>query len=307
VGIFARQLDGRITGASPRWRKGYQAVLDRLVKALYWRLELDQLKFKIGSIEEQLRNLIPTATAWEVTSWIEQATLSETPLVSIILATRNRHQLLRRAVASISAQDYPRWEIILVDDGSTDQTPEVVGQLCAELGGDRLHAIRISQGGVCAARNHGLAAAQGTVIAYLDDDNTMHRLWLKSVVWAFSQRPDIDVVYGGVMIDDFGRLNCQSAGRLPSFHLNPFDETALRDYNLADIGAIAHRKLPDARVDESLHGFGDWDLLFRLTRAKAPLVLPVLACYYTTSAPNRLSDQSFFPDEMRLVRERLRR
>src|ERR1044072_2850749 len=59
--------------------------------------------------------------------------------------------------------------------------------------------------------------------------------------------------------------------------------------------------------DETLYGFGDWDLLFRLTRAKAPLVLPVLACYYTTSAPNRLSKQSFFSEEMQRVREKLRR
>lgn len=307
VAISRRQPNGKIVSASSRWRRLYQPVLDRIVEALHWRLELDELKFKIGSIEEQFRNLTPTAVAWEVTSWVEQATLSETPLVSVILATRNRHQLLRRAVSSVCFQEYPRWEIILVDDGSTDQTPEVVAQLRAELGEDRLRAFRISQSGVCVARNHGLAAAQGTIIAYLDDDNTMHRLWLKAVAWAFFQRPDIDVVYGGIMVDDFGRLTGESAPRLPSFHLNSFDEAKLREYNLADIGAIAHRKLDDAYFDETLQGFGDWDLLFRLTRAKAPLVLPVLACYYTTSAPNRLSEQSFFPDEMRLLRERLRR
>jgi len=307
VGIFRDQSNSRTTSLSSRWQRTYQAVLDRIVEALHWRLELDRVKFKVGSIEEQLRHLTPIASVWELTSWIEQATLSETPLVSIILATRNRHQLLRRAVASVRAQEYSHWEIVLVDDGSTDPTPEVVAQLGAELGDDRLRAIRISQSGVCAARNHGLAAAQGAIIAYLDDDNTMHRLWLKSVAWAFSQRPDIDVVYGGIMVDDFGRLSGESTPRLPSFHLNPFDAADLREYNLADIGAIAHRKLADACFDESLRGFGDWDLLFRLTRAKPPLVLPVLACYYTTSAPNRLSQQSFFSDEMRLVRERLRR
>ena len=307
VEISGRQPNGKVVGMSPRWRRLYQAVLDRIAEALHWRLELDELKFRIGSIEQQLRNLAPTAIAWEVTSWVEQATLSETPLVSVILATRNRYQLLRRAVSSVCSQEYPRWEIVLVDDGSTDQTPEVVAQLRAELGEDRLRAFRIAQGGVCAARNHGLAAAQGEIITYLDDDNTMHRLWLKSVAWAFSQRPDIDVIYGGIMVDDFGRLNDENAPRLPSFRLNPFDEAKLREYNLADIGAIAHRKLADACFDETLYGFGDWDLLFRLTRAKAPLVLPVLACYYTTSAPNRLSKQSFFSEEMQRVREKLRR
>jgi Glycosyl transferase family 2 len=290
------------------WRQAYQAVVQRIVTSLHWRLQIDEMKSTVRLLEQQVRKLSPAISSWEVTSWIEQATLSETPLISIILATRNRSEFLRRAVASVCAQDYPCWELVLVDDGSTDETPDVIKQLHAALGGERLRALRICQKGVCAARNHGIAAARGEIIVYLDDDNTMHRLWLKSVAWAFLQRPEIDVVYGGIMVDDFGRLNHLPAGRLPSFHLNPFEAEALREYNLADIGAIAHRRnLPEARFDESLEGLGDWDLLTRLTREKSPLVLPVTACFYTTSAPNRLSEKPSFAAEIKSVQERLKR
>ena len=56
------------------------------------------------------------------------------------------------------------------------------------------------------------------------------------------------------------------------------------------MGAIAHRHgLAEARFDETLREMGDWDLLIRLTREKAPLVLPAIACFYHTDSPNRLS------------------
>ncbi|MGH7316434.1 MAG: glycosyltransferase family 2 protein [Candidatus Rokuibacteriota bacterium] len=139
----------------------------------------------------------PAVSTWTLTSWIEQAALHPGPLVSVILPTHNRAALLPRAVASVRAQVYPAWEIVLVDDGSTDATPAVAERLRAEIGAARLQILRVAPGGVCAARNHGLAATKGSLIAYLDDDNTMHPLWLKAVAWAFAQRPDVDVVYGG--------------------------------------------------------------------------------------------------------------
>jgi glycosyltransferase involved in cell wall biosynthesis len=229
-------------------------------------------------------------STWSFTSWVEQATLDRSPLISVVLPTHNRAALLPRAVASVRAQRYATWEIVLVDDASTDDTPAVVERLQAELGPDRLQSIRVVPGGVCAARNQALVAAKGTLIAYLDDDNTMHPLWLKAVAWGFSQRPDVDVVYGGIVDDDLLRVNGRDSGRLPSYHLRQFDRGQLASNNLADMGAIAHRAgLAEARFDETLREMGDWDLLVRLTREKAPLVLPTIACFYHTDSPNRLS------------------
>jgi hypothetical protein len=72
--------------------------------------------------------------------------------------------------------------------------------------------------------------------------------------------------------------------------LHAWNRERLRQYNLADTGAIAHRSgLAEARFDEQLTQAGDWDLLLRLTAESDPLVLPAIACYYTTDAPDRLT------------------
>jgi glycosyltransferase involved in cell wall biosynthesis len=210
-------------------------------------------------------------------------------------------------VDSVCAQIYPRWEIVVVDDGSTDCTPAVVHQLRNKLGDDSLQALRISHSGVCAARNRALARARGEFVVYLDDDNFMAPVWLKAVVWAFSQRPDVDVVYGGIIVDDLRRLNRRDSGDLPAYYLHPFDRDQLLQDNLADIGQIAHRRgLPEARFDETLREMGDWDLLLRLTREKAPLVIPVLACFYSTQAPDRLSGGPTYDADAARVRGKAR-
>jgi hypothetical protein len=274
---------------------GSAAVTGHALARLREQLGLDELQRRVEVMG-------PAVSTWALMDWVEQAVVDPTPLVSVVLPTRNRAALLPRAIASVRAQAYPTWEIVLVDDASTDDTPAVVDGLQAELGPDRLRSIRAPQGGVCAARNHALASAKGSLIAYLDDDNTMHPLWLKVVVWAFAQRPDIDVVYGGIVVDDLLRVNRRDAGALPSYHLATFDRGRLASTNLADMGAIAHRPgLPEGRFDETLREMGDWDLLVRLTREKAPLVLPAIACFYHTDSPNRLSGgPTFEADRLRV-------
>ncbi len=91
------------------------------------------------------------------------------PAVSVIIPTYNRAWCLAEAVDSVLAQAYQDFELIVVDDGSTDETP----QLLAAYGG-RLRVLRCENRGVSAARNAGIAAAQAELIAFLDSDD----LWL---------------------------------------------------------------------------------------------------------------------------------
>jgi hypothetical protein len=92
------------------------------------------------------------------------------------------------------------------------------------------------------------------------------------------------------VVDDLLRVGRQSSGELRRTFLHAWHREALRRDNLADIGAIAHRSgFREARFDETLQEMGDWDLLLRLTKDRDPLVLPAIACYYTTDAPNRLT------------------
>lgn len=221
-----------------------------------------------------------------VMDWIAGSTLRTEPLVSIVLPTRNRAALLPRAVATVLAQSYAHWELLVVDDASTDDTAEVL----AALDDPRIRTFAGEGRGVCAARNVALAEARGSLVAYLDDDNRMHPEWLRSAVWAFEQRADTEVLYGAFVIDDLRRAQRRGEGDLPRLVLARYERAALEQHNITDIGAIVHRAgLPEATFDEALREMGDWDLFLRLTRDTVPLTLPAIACYYESHATDRLS------------------
>jgi len=95
--------------------------------------------------------------------------LESQPTVSVIIPTYNRGWIVREAIDSVLAQDAADFELIVVDDGSTDDTEE----LLSNYGGD-INVIRQENSGVGAARNRGVDAALGELIAFLDSDD----LWL---------------------------------------------------------------------------------------------------------------------------------
>jgi len=254
---------------------------------------LDWLGVRMDAIAEGEARLVQTVDELKrlvqieaVSRWIRHATLVREPLVSVVLATCSRPRLLRRAIDSVVAQRYENWELVVVEDGDDEASRAAV----QEIGDPRVSWSAIPKGGVAPARNAALEAAGGEIIAYLDDDNVMDPEWLYAVAWGFEQRPEADVLYGAFVIDDYLRVTGQDSGALPRTFLHPFSREALRGANVADIGAIAHRaKIADAWFDPALTGFEDWDLLLRLTAEKDPLVLPAIACYYTTDAPCRLT------------------
>jgi glycosyltransferase involved in cell wall biosynthesis len=172
----------------------------------------------------------------------------------------------------------------------------------------RISVLRTDGLGVCAARNRALDVAAGDVIAYLDDDNVMTPWWCKAVVWGFTQRPDATVLYGARIIDDVVRARREGEGAMPSIQFEPFDHQRLTDHNFADMNVLAHRSgLVEARFDETVSGYGDWDLFWRLTRDAPPLELPVLACHYTTESPDRLSDEAGVVRDRAAIRAKLHR
>jgi glycosyltransferase involved in cell wall biosynthesis len=100
-------------------------------------------------------------------------------LISIVIATRNRRSLLSEAIASVVEQSYPNWELIVVDDASSDDT----GAYLASLANSRIRVLRQDRHQErSSARNRGLAEAQGEFIMFLDDDDVLRPTALK-VLW----------------------------------------------------------------------------------------------------------------------------
>ena len=93
-------------------------------------------------------------------------TMHPTPRFSVVIPTYNRGHCVAASVESVLAQTLPCHELIVVDDGSTDDTADVISRY-----GDRVRYIRQANGGVSAARNAGIAAASGDWIAFLDSDD----------------------------------------------------------------------------------------------------------------------------------------
>jgi glycosyltransferase involved in cell wall biosynthesis len=112
------------------------------------------------------------------------------PLVSVIIPTYNYVRYIGRALASLASQDYEPLEIIVVDDGSTDDTAGVV----ARSGLDVIY-VRQENRGVSAARNAGLALSTGAFIAFLDADDYLLDRAVSMRVEVLLRRPDIGVVF----------------------------------------------------------------------------------------------------------------
>ncbi|ABW66795.1 glycosyltransferase family 2 protein [Desulfosudis oleivorans] len=107
------------------------------------------------------------------------------PLVSVVIPTYNRGPMVTEAVASVLAQDYPAIEIIIVDDGSSDDTPGRLSPLK-----NRVTIITQENRGVSAARNAGVAHAGGEYIAFLDSDDRWLPEKISTQTAFFASRPD---------------------------------------------------------------------------------------------------------------------
>jgi glycosyltransferase involved in cell wall biosynthesis len=109
------------------------------------------------------------------------------PLASVIVPVFNGERFLARALDSILAQLYEPLDLILVDDGSTDATPAI-----AKRYGGQLRYLRQTNAGPAAARNAGIAAARGELLAFLDSDDVWLPGKLPRQVERFATRPELD-------------------------------------------------------------------------------------------------------------------
>jgi glycosyltransferase involved in cell wall biosynthesis len=115
----------------------------------------------------------------------------QAPYASVIVCTRNRHELLDRTIRSVKLLDYPNFEIIVVDGSTTTTTADLIR---AEF--DDVKYLHVGSGGICVARNCGLDAASGSVVAYTDDDVVVDRYWLVELVGALESEERVACATG---------------------------------------------------------------------------------------------------------------
>jgi len=118
-------------------------------------------------------------------------------MASVIIATRNRKEFLKQALMSLQNLDYPqdKYEIIVVDDGSTDGTEQVVEERQTASLNLNIQYCRQAKSGIPAAKNNGIKKAKGDLLVFIDDDCTVEPDWLTNLVRYFDS-PDIGAIGG---------------------------------------------------------------------------------------------------------------
>jgi glycosyltransferase involved in cell wall biosynthesis len=116
------------------------------------------------------------------------------PLLSILLPTYNRMKLLPRAIRSVQSQSFKEWELLIIDDGSDDNTREDVEHLLKT--DSRLHLLQEEHKGQEQARALGLAHSQGEIITFIDSDDSYAPEHLKLQMDFLTKHPEADILFG---------------------------------------------------------------------------------------------------------------
>src|SRR5690606_6578875 len=145
----------------------------------------------------------------------------ERPGISVVIPTHNRAAFIERAVDNVLSQAYPALELVVVDDGSTDSTPEILSKLAAQHGG-KLHVIRQANTGLPGALNAGFGAARGELLAWMADDDA----YKPGALDALARELTLDPLTGG-MFADYEWIS--DDGRRQTIETGPVEELAQRN------------------------------------------------------------------------------
>jgi glycosyltransferase involved in cell wall biosynthesis len=207
--------------------------------------------------------------------------------LSVIIPTYNRANLLPEMVRSLFGQSYETIEIVIVDDGSTDDTAAVVERLKTEKRRNRieLHYLRQENKGAPAARNEGIRQSTGDYILLADSDDIVTQDGIAAGMMRLSQ-DNLDYVYLPVL-----KVNSQGEKTTESFVGHPVSETDgfWLDFNWHTMGAIYSRELVKTVGDwnEDLPCSQDWEFQVRvkLSGAKGGFVDKAIGIWNVHSGP----------------------
>ena len=183
------------------------------------------------------------------------------PIVSIIIPTYNRAGLITETLKSVFAQTYKDYEVIVIDDGSTDNTEEVLAPYM-----DRIRYIRQENAGVSVARNRGMLAATGEFIAFLDSDDLWYPEKLEKQVACMKEHPEIGMTYTDYFLSADPGLPKES--RMATFQAGKLtlpQILAKKSINLTPAVMFRRDLLPKiGLMDSVLYAAEDYDFWWRI-------------------------------------------
>lgn len=197
------------------------------------------------------------------------------PWVTVVMPVRNRPRSVVEAIRSVQAQTLHDWVLVVVDDGSSDETADVVERLAAD--DPRITLLRRDHEGVCRARNAGIAAATTPYIAFLDSDNTWTPAFLRTAVAALHAAGG---AVGHAVVDELS----EQGHRFRAFD---GQEPHLRTGNFVDLNVLVARTDEVRQIggfDPTLRRMVDYDLVWRLAKLHRLHLLPFVGVRYAAHA-----------------------
>ena len=216
------------------------------------------------------------------------------PTFTVVIAVRDGAATIAEAIDSILAQTEPPAELIVCDDGSTDETAAVV-----ERSGDQVTYIRRDRGGVAAARNAALELAGAEFVAVLDADDVFRPERLEALAQLARARPDLDILSTDAFFERDGVLSGTFSATCP-FEVAD-QKAAILERCFCPWPAVRRETLMAVGgFDESLRTGSDWECAIRLIHggARAGIVEEPLYGY-------RVHDKSLTADRVRTLRDRV--
>lgn len=216
-------------------------------------------------------------------------------LVTLVIPTYNRQYLLTETLTSISTQTYQNWECLIVDDSSTDRTPEVIAEW--EMKDPRFKGVRNRRRkGAQGARNTGLMLARGEFILFVDSDDVLHHRKIELQVKEFEMNPQLDMNYAFDVFfiqepGDYDRLwNIPSETNMISRFLH--DDVPF--HTQSPLWRLSFIRKNEMSWDENLTCWQDWDFNLRaIIRGLHYKALPQVLGYIRNHDSNRISNSTF--------------
>ena len=226
------------------------------------------------------------------------------PTVEVIVPAFNAAPFLAAALDSVISQSFTDWRILLVDDGSTDETAEIVASYAERLG-PRLKYIHQGNAGLPAARNAAIRHAKGEYLALLDADDVWLPCRLTETLKVFARSKAIGLTYGFIDgIDPEGRIvnTFATPSRHPEGHIARY--IYMRENDLPCPSITFRRACVEevGNFDETMRATEDRDLWLRIAlRYEVALVREVIAQYRTSPMAMTSDPERMFQAQLRFV------
>ena len=224
------------------------------------------------------------------------------PLVSVLIDTYNHARFIEQAIVSVLEQDVPaaEMEVLVVDDGSTDDTPSVVRQFSP-----RVRYLRKNNGGQASAFNAGIPEAQGEIVAFLDGDDWWAAGKLRKVLNAFESNPAVGMVgHGTTAVYSDGRQHTEVLRERPRFAVDSVEGARTFRLRKSFLGTRASIRADILRkvlpVPEGIRIEAD-EFVFTMAAVFGDvLILPDLLLFYRIHGGNFYSLSGFNEKSLRL-------